>query len=88
VLAETIRLQHLALLTCIVSAHNDRPAEPESPAVRIFFYVGGGYSDDGSGGHIFKDQMYVEKLSPVSNKRKQSSPIVFIHGQGQTGQTS
>jgi pimeloyl-ACP methyl ester carboxylesterase len=78
-------LQQLTLLFCVVSAHNDRPAQPEVLAVRIFFYVGGGYSDDGSGGHIFKDQMYVEKLSPITTKRKQPNPIVFIHGQGQTG---
>jgi hypothetical protein len=42
-------------------------------------------ADDGSGGHIFKDQMHVKKLSPVSTKRKTPNPIVFIHGQGQTG---
>jgi hypothetical protein len=69
----------------LVLANSDRPAQPEFPAVRTYFYVGGGYADDGSGGHIFKDQMYVEKLSPVSTKRKQPNPIVFIHGQGQTG---
>jgi pimeloyl-ACP methyl ester carboxylesterase len=80
-----MRLQHLALLVSFVSAYNDRPAQPEVPAVRTYFYVGGGYSDDGNGGHIFKDQMYVEKLSPVTTKRKQPNPIVFIHGQGQTG---
>jgi pimeloyl-ACP methyl ester carboxylesterase len=80
-----MRLQYFALLTCSVSAHSDRPAQPEVPAIQTYFYVGGGYADDGSGGHIFKDQMYVEKLSPASTKRKQPSPIVFIHGQGQTG---
>jgi pimeloyl-ACP methyl ester carboxylesterase len=75
----------LALCTSIASAQSSYRAEPEVPAVRTFFHVGGGYSDDGSGGHIFKDQMYVEKLSPVSSRRNESIPIILIHGQGQTG---
>jgi pimeloyl-ACP methyl ester carboxylesterase len=78
-------LQHLALLTCLAAAHNNHYAQAETPAVRTYFYVGGGYSEDGKGGHIFKDQMYVEKLSPVSTKQQEMDPIVLIHGQGQTG---
>ncbi|KAK6211509.1 hypothetical protein QIS74_10773 [Colletotrichum tabaci] len=68
------------------------PAQPETngcvdseaPYIRSYFYVGGGYVDDGSGGHIFRDQMYVEKLLPV-NGVSQETPIVLIHGQAQTG---
>jgi pimeloyl-ACP methyl ester carboxylesterase len=78
-------LQHLTLLIGLVAAQNDRPAQPEVPAVRTYFYVGGGYADDGKGGHIFKDQMYVEKLSPISTEHEEPNPIIFIHGQGQTG---
>ncbi|KAK1981810.1 Alpha/Beta hydrolase protein [Colletotrichum cereale] len=62
----------------------DGCADFEAPYVRSYFYVGGGYVDDGSGGHIFRDQMYVEKLLPVHGI-SQSTPIVLIHGQAQTG---
>ncbi|KAK1590493.1 Alpha/Beta hydrolase protein [Colletotrichum navitas] len=58
--------------------------DSEAPYVRSYFYVGGGYVGDGSGGHIFRDQMYVEKLLPVLGVT-QSTPIVLIHGQAQTG---
>ena len=37
--------------------------------------------------HIFKDQMYVEKLVPQGGAR-QRAPIIFIHGQAQTGTVS
>ncbi|KAF3032375.1 hypothetical protein E8E12_001875 [Didymella heteroderae] len=57
----------------------------EAAAVRTYFYVGGGYKEDGNGGHIFKDQMYVEKLEPASSSINSSGPIVMIHGQAQTG---
>ncbi|KAK8084314.1 hypothetical protein PG997_005585 [Apiospora hydei] len=56
----------------------------ETPHRRSYFYVGGKYVDDGAGGHLFQDQMYVESLSPVDGP-SQSTPIVLIHGQGQTG---
>lgn len=59
----------------------------EQPHRRSFFYTGGGYVDDGSGEHIFRDQMYVEHLSPV-NGASQDTPIVLIHGQAQTGTVS
>ncbi|KAK1999391.1 alpha/beta-hydrolase [Colletotrichum falcatum] len=59
-------------------------SDSEAPYVRSYFYVGGGYVDDGSGGHIFRDQMYVEKLVPALGV-SQSTPIVLIHGQAQTG---
>ncbi|KAK2596635.1 hypothetical protein QQS21_006311 [Conoideocrella luteorostrata] len=56
----------------------------EVPSVRSYFYVGGSYADDGKGGHIFRDQMYVEQLKPAHGVRRKT-PIVIIHGQAQTG---
>ncbi|KAF5010155.1 hypothetical protein FDECE_3648 [Fusarium decemcellulare] len=56
----------------------------EAPSVRSSLYVGGAYVADGTGGHVFRDQMYVEKLVPAAGVR-QPDPIVLIHGQGQTG---
>ncbi|KAF4965642.1 hypothetical protein FSARC_6579 [Fusarium sarcochroum] len=56
----------------------------EIPAIRSFFYAGGGYADDGDGGHIFRDHMYVEKLVPANGSIKKT-PIVMIHGMAQTG---
>lgn len=61
--------------------------DSEVPYIRSYFYVGGGYVDDGSGGHIFRDQMYVEKLLPTFGVT-QETPIVLIHGQAQTGTVS
>lgn len=61
----------------------------EVPSIRNYFYIGGGYADDGTGKgrHIFRDQMYVEQLKPVKGKT-QKTPIVIIHGQAQTGTVS
>ncbi|KAG5663452.1 hypothetical protein KAF25_001388 [Fusarium avenaceum] len=56
----------------------------EIPAVRSFFYSGGRYVDDGDGGHVFRDQMYVERLVPATGAWK-DTPIVMIHGVAQTG---
>ena len=58
----------------------------ELPYIRDYFYAGGRYIDDGTGTgqHVFVDQIYVERLSPVKGRLKQY-PIVFIHGQGLTG---
>ncbi|KAK3934216.1 Alpha/beta hydrolase family-domain-containing protein [Diplogelasinospora grovesii] len=54
--------------------------------IRDFFYTGGQYVDDGNGGHVFSDQMYVEHLHPVGSVvLKQKYPIVMMHGQAQTG---
>src|SRR5690242_11523601 len=81
-------LRLLALSAGLLSTqHGHHVAATETAAVRTYFYVGGGYTEDGAGGHIFKDQMYVEKLTPATSRRtKQNpSPIVLIHGQGQTG---
>jgi pimeloyl-ACP methyl ester carboxylesterase len=58
----------------------------ETPLSREYFYVGGKYVDDGKGvdEHIFAGQMYVEKLTSTVSCQK-PHPLVFIHGQGQTG---
>lgn len=58
--------------------------QDEIPYVRKYLYVGGQYADDGTGGHIFRDQMYVEHLVPSKGPTKQQ-PIVLLHGQAQTG---
>ena len=58
----------------------------ELPYIRDYFYAGGKYVDDGTGKgeHIFVEQLYVERLTPV-RQRGNKPPIVFIHGQAQTG---
>ncbi|KAM0322192.1 hypothetical protein ACHAQA_009682 [Verticillium albo-atrum] len=69
------------------SAHpekRDASCGIETPYIRSYFMIGGAYVDDGAGGHIFRDQMYVEKLVP-SGGVSQDTPIVLIHGQAQTG---
>lgn len=70
------------LVALAASALATRPCK-EAPYLRDYFYVGGGYVDDGSGSgeHIFRDQMYVERLEPVGGAT-QTTPIVMIHGQG------
>jgi len=56
----------------------------EVPAQRSYLYVGGQYIENSAGQHVFTDQMYVEKLTPTAGVTK-PYPIVFIHGQAQTG---
>jgi hypothetical protein len=56
----------------------------EVPAQRSYMYVGGQYILNEAGQHVFTDQMYVEKLTPAAGVTK-PHPIVFIHGQAQTG---
>ncbi|KAJ5997767.1 hypothetical protein N7499_005839 [Penicillium canescens] len=56
----------------------------EVPAQRSYMYVGGQYILNSAGQHVFADQMYVEKLTPAAGVTK-PYPIVFIHGQAQTG---
>ncbi|KAE8147585.1 Alpha/Beta hydrolase protein [Aspergillus avenaceus] len=51
---------------------------------RNYLYVGGQYVQNDAGEHIFTDQMYVEKLTPTQGVT-QKHPIVFIHGQAQSG---
>ena len=57
-----------------------------TPSFRNFFYIGGGYDTEPDGTHLWRNQMYVEHLSPV--QITQSLPIILIHGQGQSGTVS
>ncbi|KAJ3543704.1 hypothetical protein NM208_g3431 [Fusarium decemcellulare] len=78
---------HFATLITLAAATVNQclaKSQGEVPSIRSYFYVGGGYVSDGAGGEIFRDQMYVEKLVPAKGA-KQKTPIVFIHGQAQTG---
>ncbi|CAJ0551341.1 Ff.00g112710.m01.CDS01 [Fusarium sp. VM40] len=70
-----------AFSPCLAAANSN---QGEVPSVRSYFMVGGGYANDGAGGEIFRGQMYVERLVPVEGA-SQTTPIVFIHGQAQTG---
>ncbi|CAD0097329.1 unnamed protein product [Aureobasidium vineae] len=70
--------------TCTYDYRDSPNLNEEAPYVRNYFYVGGKYVPDGSGGHAFQDQMYVERLTPLGGARKQT-PLVFIPGAGQTG---
>jgi hypothetical protein len=72
------------IVTRAVAAHE---TNSEVPAIRSFFYTGGQYVDDGQGGHVFRGQMYVEKLVPPKGPSK-DTPIVLIHGVAQTGTVS
>lgn len=54
---------------------------------RNYFYVGGRYVDNGKGGQIMEDQMYVERLTPAQGTSR-TFPVIFIHGGGQTGTVS
>ncbi|PNP85968.1 hypothetical protein FNYG_01024 [Fusarium nygamai] len=72
-----------AIIAATIGKYSDA-VRSEIPATRSFFYVGGRYDDDGDGGHVFRDQMYVEKLAPVKGAWK-DAPIVMIHGMAQTG---
>ncbi|KAI0703095.1 hypothetical protein C8Q76DRAFT_861370 [Earliella scabrosa] len=71
-------------LAQVAAANKGRSPNGETPYTRSYFYIGGEYVDDGSGNHIFRDQMYVEKLTPISGAT-QRVPVVIIHGLGQTG---
>ena len=51
---------------------------------RTYFYVGGGYEVNNRGENIFTNQTYVEKLTPAGGTSREN-PLVFIHGNGQTG---
>lgn len=62
-----------------------RNTKGETFSSREYFYIGGSYVQMGSG-HLFTDQMYVEKLSPL--EPRQPYPLVFIHGQAQSGTVS
>ena len=65
------------------------PATAESPYHRHYFYIGGQYKADenGNGEHVFTDQMWVERLTPIGGA-KHACPLVFIQGAGQLGTVS
>jgi hypothetical protein len=70
--------------SCTYEYRDSPNLNEEAPYIRNYFYVGGRYVPDGSGGHAFQDQMYVERLTPLGGPKKQT-PLVFIPGAGQTG---
>jgi hypothetical protein len=72
----------LALFSSNIGATPTTASPGEVPASRSYFYVGGSYVTT-STGTLFENQMYVEKLSPI--EPSQPYPLVFIHGQAQTG---
>ncbi|PFH57703.1 hypothetical protein XA68_14666 [Ophiocordyceps unilateralis] len=72
------------LAVAAVAMMRDGVEETEVAYVRDFFYVGGHYENDGSGGVVLRDQMYVERLRPVAGAT-QPVPVVLIHGMGMTG---
>lgn len=74
----------LLLSAAIATAHSKPSYYENVPHTRDYFYSGGHYVPDGSGGHVFSEQMYTEHLKPVGGAT-QPHPMVFIHGQAQTG---
>ncbi|KAL3435064.1 Alpha/Beta hydrolase protein [Aspergillus tetrazonus] len=74
----------LSLIAWAIAAGASLAWCAEVPAQRSYLYVGGQYTQDSAGQHVFTNQIYVEKLTPTTGVTK-SYPIVFIHGQAQTG---
>lgn len=74
----------LASLVCALLTLASNEPSPESPYTRDYFYVGGRYVVDDTGQHTFREQMYVEHLAPIY-AASHEYPLVFIHGQVQTG---
>ncbi|KAF4308229.1 hypothetical protein GTA08_BOTSDO03847 [Botryosphaeria dothidea] len=56
----------------------------DTPHTRQYFYSGGQYVTNTAGEHTWTDQLYVEQLTPLAGITKEN-PIIFIHGQAQTG---
>ncbi|CAO1597444.1 hypothetical protein XANCAGTX0491_001250 [Xanthoria calcicola] len=53
---------------------------------RQIYYVGGRYEVNASTGlQSLIDQVYVEKLTPISSRRRSPYPLVFFHGGGYSG---
>jgi hypothetical protein len=68
-----------------VNAINPKCRSKETPYLRDFFYVGGRYVPMITG-NVTVDQIYVEKLTPVSGVTRRS-PLVFFHGGGTSAVT-
>lgn len=79
-----VLLRSLIVLLVAAATTMAKSCSGETPHIREYFYVGGEYIGDGAGGHIFHNQMYVEKLSPTHGSTH-PFPIVLMHGQAQTG---
>ncbi|RHZ59258.1 alpha/beta hydrolase [Aspergillus thermomutatus] len=73
----------MSKLHLLVIAFSLLAAGMGTPHRRTYLYVGGDYTLNSDGEHIFTDQMYVERLTPVDGPVKEY-PIVFIHGADQT----
>ncbi|KAI9815930.1 MAG: hypothetical protein M1827_001922 [Pycnora praestabilis] len=68
-----------------INASSPNDPSIEAPLRRDYFFVGGNYVlNETDGGHIFVNQLYVEKLTPA-NGANQSYPLVFFHGGGISG---
>ncbi|KAF6816417.1 hypothetical protein CSOJ01_03040 [Colletotrichum sojae] len=85
--------QALASGNCTgVNAISTKCASKETAHTRDFFYVGGRYIETAAG-NVTVDQLYVEKLTPVSSGRSRrrgvsaAKPMIFFHGGGTTGVT-
>jgi hypothetical protein len=74
-----------AVLVCQLfgQVQGQQTTPTEAQHSREYFYVGGDYVDTGDG-HVFQNQMYVEKLSPTDGASRKY-PVVFFHGGGQSG---
>jgi hypothetical protein len=72
------------LIAWAIAATASRGWCDEVPSKRSYMYVGGQYTLNSAGQHVFTNQMYVEKLTPAAGVTK-PYPIIFIHGQAQTG---
>ncbi|KAA8644968.1 hypothetical protein EYZ11_004483 [Aspergillus tanneri] len=71
-------------LIALASVTSPLASSAEITYHREYLYVGGQYVQNADGDHLFSDQMYVEKLTPSGGVSK-PHPVVFIHGQAQTG---
>ncbi|KAJ7852527.1 Alpha/beta hydrolase family-domain-containing protein [Mycena leptocephala] len=72
----------LAAFSCLSGALGQQLQPQGTLHRRTYLYVGQTYVPGGNSS-IAVDQMYVERLSPAAVT--QPLPILFIHGQGQTG---
>jgi pimeloyl-ACP methyl ester carboxylesterase len=62
-------------------------AQDGAPHYRSYFYIGGSYvpSPSNASEHIHTEQVYVERLTPISPRNRKQPAILLLHGQAQTG---
>ncbi|KAF8245377.1 alpha/beta-hydrolase [Wilcoxina mikolae CBS 423.85] len=62
-------------------------AQDGTPHYRSYFYIGGSYvpSPANASEHIRTEQVYVERLTPISPRDRKQPAILLLHGQAQTG---